>query len=253
MWRALKQWWRYLGMWLRFQQEAGANPRIQLEQAIEEAEQDHRRLTDQAATVIANQKQAQVQLDRAVDAHRKANGLARQALMLADQEKDAAKLARFNQAAEDSARELLRLEEEIRDREDTLIQATSAAEDARTAVAQNEAMLKKRLAEKEHLLRDLDQAKMQEQLNAALRVISSTLGAESPTLVDVRKKIDEQHFKAIAEGELSGRTVDRRMFEVEQELGKSEAQARLALLKSELGLGGKPTDSPQSGAEPEQR
>ena len=42
-----------------------ADPKVQLEQAIGEAQDQHRRLKEQAANVIANQKQAELRLNRA--------------------------------------------------------------------------------------------------------------------------------------------------------------------------------------------
>src|SRR5439155_13063510 len=44
-----------------------ADPKVQLEQAIMEAQEQHRRLTEQAANVIANQKQTEMRLNRAMD------------------------------------------------------------------------------------------------------------------------------------------------------------------------------------------
>ena len=42
-----------------------ADPKIQLEQAILEAQDQHRRLKEQAANVIAQQKQTEMRLTRA--------------------------------------------------------------------------------------------------------------------------------------------------------------------------------------------
>ena len=41
-----------------------ADPKVQLEQAITEAQDQHRRLREQAANVIANQKQTEMRLNR---------------------------------------------------------------------------------------------------------------------------------------------------------------------------------------------
>ncbi|MEO5679481.1 MAG: PspA/IM30 family protein, partial [Acidimicrobiales bacterium] len=43
-----------------------ADPKIQLEQAIIEAQDQHRRLTEQAANVIASQKQTEMNLNRSM-------------------------------------------------------------------------------------------------------------------------------------------------------------------------------------------
>src|SRR5216683_4737381 len=62
-----------------------ADPKVQLEQAIGEAQEQHRRLTEQAANVIANQKQTEMRLNRAMEDMGKANGSARQAVVMADE------------------------------------------------------------------------------------------------------------------------------------------------------------------------
>ena len=252
MWNALKQCWNYLATLLRIRQAEHADPKVQLEQAIEEAQEQHRRLTEQAANVIANQKQAEIRLNRVLEEHEKANALARQALLLADQEArsgDKIKAGRFNEAAQASATKLLELEREIGDHERALLQATSAAESAKAAVAQNAAMLRKRLAEREHLLHDLDQAKMQEQVNKAMSRISSTIGQDVPTFEEVRAKIEQRRARAESMAEVNGNAVDRAMFEVQQAQTSAEAEARLSQLRSELGLGTRLVESPEGGTE----
>lgn len=243
MWKMLKTWWKYLAMLGRVRQRELADPKVQLEQAIEEAQQQHRRLVDQAASVIANQKQAETRLNRALEDYEKTKALARQALLLADQETrsgDGSKAARFTEAAEVSATKLSTLEREIRDLEKGLLDATSAAARAKEAVAQNSSMLQARLVERERLLSDLDRARMQEQLNKALDQMTSTIGEDVPTFEEVRKKIDQQLARAEAKGELTGNRIDAHLFEVEQAQMKAEAQTRLSQLRTELGLGAPP-------------
>src|SRR6187402_2601469 len=102
MWNAVKRWWKYFAMKLHMMHEEKADPKVVLEQAIEESERQDRELRDLAATVIANQKQAQVRLDRAVAKYERASSSAEQALLLADREGatgDAERSAKLNDAA----------------------------------------------------------------------------------------------------------------------------------------------------------
>jgi len=249
MWRTIKRYWKYLGMKLRVRHEETADPKVQLEQAIQEAREQHARLTEQAANVIANQKQAQARLDRAIAEHTKAEGQARQALLLADQEQrnnrpDEA--ARFAKGAELVAGRLLVLEREIGESERALMQATAAAEAAKDAVAQNGDTLRKRLAEREQLLTDLDQAKMQEQLNSAMRQLTASVGEDVPTFDEVRKKIDQRLARASA---MSGVAeldagIDPILVRVEQAQLAADAQDRLSTMRAELGLGAQPRELP---------
>ena len=61
------RWWRYLGTKIGMTLEASADPKVQLEQAIADAREQHRTLAEQAANVIANQTQLQMRLDRALE------------------------------------------------------------------------------------------------------------------------------------------------------------------------------------------
>jgi phage shock protein A len=239
MWKTLKKWWRYLGAKLGLKLEESADPKVQLEQAIAEARDQHRKLTEQAANVIANQKQLQLRLDRAMDDYEKANKSARQALLLSDQEAragNAAKAGNMNQAAEAFADRLINLEAEIDGMKKSLLDATQAAEKAKQAVAQNSSALQKKLAEREKLLSQLDQAKMQEQMNTAMNTLNETVGDEVPTFEQVRDKIEKRLAKAQATSDLTGASVDTKMLEVEQAQASAEAQARLSELRTELGL-----------------
>jgi len=239
MWKAIKKWWRYLGAKLGMKLEESADPKVQLEQAITEAREQHRKLTEQAANVIANQKQTQTRLDRAIEEYEKANASARQALLLSDQEAragNADKAGSFNQAAEAFANKLISLESQIDQLKKSLLDATQASERAKQAVAQNSSQLQKKLAEREQLLSTLDQAKMQEQMNKAMDQLSQTVGDEVPTFEQVRDKIDKRLAKAQAHSDLAGVSVDTRMLEVEQAQMSAEASARLSELRSELGL-----------------
>jgi phage shock protein A len=239
MWKSIKRWWRYLAAKLGMRLEESADPKVQLEQAIREAREQHRKLTEQAANVIANQKQTQLKLDRAIEEYEKANASARQALLLSDQEAragNADKAGSFGQAAEAFANKIINLEQQIDDLKKTLLDATQASEKAKQAVAQNSSALQKKLAEREKLLSQLDQAKMQEQMTKAMTQLSETVGEEVPTFEEVRNKIEKRLAKAQASTELTGAGVESKMLEVEQAQASAEAQARLSELRSELGL-----------------
>src|SRR5436190_17130274 len=98
--------WRYLTAALTGKFNEMADPKVQLEQAITEAQDQHRKLVEQAANVIANQKQTEMRLNRAIEEIGKVNGLTRQALTMADEATNSAntaKAAEYNQAAESFA------------------------------------------------------------------------------------------------------------------------------------------------------
>jgi phage shock protein A len=239
MWDSLRRWWRYWAAKLGVRLDEKADPKVQLEQAIKEARQQHRQLMEQATNVIANQKQTQLRLDRAIEDYEKANASARQALLLADQEArtgNADKATTFNQAAEGFASQIVSLEAQVDQLRDQLLDATRSSEQAKAAVTQNSAALQKRLAEREQLLSQLDQARMQEQLNKAMTQLSEAVGEDVPTFEEVRTKVERRLARAQAASELGGTTVDTKMLEVRHAQLSAEAQARLGALRSELGL-----------------
>ncbi len=155
---------------------------------------------------------------------------------------DGAKATEYASAAEAFANRLITLEKEIESLKSLSLQSTQAADQAKAAVQQNSAALQKRLSERQKLLGQLDQAKMQEQMNKAMASLSETVGQDVPTLEEVRDKIEARYAKARGMSELTGSTVEARMLEVEQASMNSEAQTRLAEIRSQLGLA--PADQP---------
>src|SRR5216683_4876959 len=101
MFKLMRRAWRYTVAKLTGSFEEKADPKVQLEQAILEAQEQHRRLTEQAANVIANQKQTEMRLNRALEELEKVNGSAHQALLMADEATrggDAKKAGEYNSA-----------------------------------------------------------------------------------------------------------------------------------------------------------
>src|SRR5687768_3415831 len=116
MFRLLRRAWAYLGAALTGKFNEAADPKVQLEQAILEAQDQHRRLKEQAANVIANQKQTEMRLERAMEELEKVNANARQAVLMADEAAksgDAAKVAEYTSAAESFANRLIAVEGEV--------------------------------------------------------------------------------------------------------------------------------------------
>src|SRR6266567_3479593 len=77
--------WKYLMALFSSKIEEHADPKVQIQQAIEEAQRQHQALSQQAASVIGNQRQLEMKLNRQLDEVEKLNANARQAVMLADQ------------------------------------------------------------------------------------------------------------------------------------------------------------------------
>lgn len=240
MFKVVRRWWKYLIAKLNRNFDENADPKIQLEQAIAEAREQHQRLTDQATNVIASQKQAEIRLNSKMTELEKLNANARQALVMADEAQrsgDAAKAEQYTHAAETIANQLIQVERDIESLSSLVIEATRAADQAKAAVAQNSRLLQDKIAQRSALLSQLEQAKMQEQMNAAMSQLTASVGDDVPTMAEIEEKIQVRYAKAKAASELSGATVESRILEVEQATANLAAHDRLAQLRAEMGLG----------------
>ena len=253
MGKLFTKWWKYINAKLNKNFNDRADPAIQLEQALMEAQDQHRRLTEQAVNVIATQKQSEIRLNSKMAELEKLNGNARQALiMAADAAKagDTAKATQYNGAAETIANQLIQVEKDVEGLKSMVMSSTQAADQAKAAVAQNSRLLQQKLSEKNKLLSQLEQAKMQEQMNVAMNQLSETVGDDVPTLKEVSDKIEARYAKAQASSELQGTSVDSRIQEIEMATANVEAQGRLSQLREELGLNPAPAAAAIPSATP---
>jgi phage shock protein A len=248
MFKLAKKWWKYLTTKLTGKFNESADPKVQLEQAIMEAQEQHKRLKEQATNVIAGQKQAEIRLNGKLGELEKLNANARQALiMAADAEKagNADKATQYASAAETIAGQLIQVEKDVESLKAMVLESTEAADQAKAAVGQNSRLLQEKIAEKSKMLSQLEQAKMQEEMNVAMNQLNETVGDDVPTLKEVEEKIQARYAKAKASSELAEASVESRVLEVEQATANVEAQGRLSELRAELGLDSGTVAAPQ--------
>ena len=239
MFENLKKRWDYFVAKKNQEFEESADPKVQLEQAISEAKDQHIRLRGQAANVIANQKQTELRLNRALEQLERVHGNTRRAVQMADDAAssgDREAMERYTDAAERFANRLLTIEEEVESLKSLHFQATESAEQAKAAVVQNADLLQKKLAQRQALLSQLDQAKMQETVNSAMQTLTEAVGEDVPSFDQVRNKIEARYARAKATAELTEGNVEAQIHEVEKAARKIEAQSRLDSIRSNLGL-----------------
>lgn len=253
MFKLATRWWKYLTAKLTGSFNERADPKVQLEQAIAEAQTQHKRLKEQATNVIAGQKRTEIQLNGKLAELEKLNANARQALIMAsDAQKagNAAKATQYTSAAETIANQLIQVEKDVASLKEMVLQTTEAADQAKAAVNQNSRLLQQKIAEKSKLLSQLEQAKMQEEMNSAMQSLNETVGEDVPTLKEVQDKIEARYAKAKASTELSETSVESRVLEIEQATANVEAQGRLSELRAELGLDSNTVAAPLPAPEP---
>ena len=230
--------WKYLMALFDNKIEENADPKVQIEQAIEEAQRQHQELSQQAAAVIGNQRQLEMQLNRRLAEVEKLQGNARQALELADQARaqgDENKAVEYENAAEAFAAQLVTAEESVEDTKKLHDQALQQAEKAKNAVQRNNAALHEKVNERSKLLSQLEQAKMQEKVSESLNSMNElTANGNTPSLDSVRDKIERRYSKALGQAELAENSVENRMAEVQQAGVQMAGHSRLEQIRSEM-------------------
>jgi phage shock protein A len=230
--------WKYLMALFSSRVDEYADPKVQIQQAIEEAQRQHQALTQQAAQVIGNQRQLEMRLNRQLADIEKLQVNVRQALTLADQavaNGDAAKATEYNNAAEAFAAQLVTAEQSVEDLKTLHDQALQAAGQAKKAVEQNAMMLQQKISERTKLLSQLEQAKMQEQVSSSLRSMSDLAApGTTPSLDEVRQKIERRYANAMGEAELAQNSVQGRMLEVQQASVQMAGHSRLEQIRASM-------------------
>ncbi|MFJ7215506.1 PspA/IM30 family protein [Amycolatopsis sp. NPDC098790] len=230
--------WKYMMAAFSSKIDEHADPKVQIQQAIEEAQRNHQALTQQAASVIGNQRQLEMKLNRQLGDVEKLQASTRQALVLADEARskgDEQKAVEFENAAESFATQLVTAEQNIEDLKTLHDQSLQAAAQAKQAVERNSQMLQQKLAERTKLLSQLEQAKMQEQVSASLNQMSQLAApGNTPSLEEVRDKIEKRYTTALGQAELAQNSVQGRMMEVQASTTQLAGHSRLEQIRSSM-------------------
>ncbi len=240
MFELIRRGWRYMVAALGGKLDEKADPKVQIEQAITEAKRQHELLSQQAAAVLGNRHQLEMKLEKQMDEVERMQASARQALVLAEQARaagDEKKAGEYESAAQSFATQLVAAENAAEDLKHLHDQALQASEAAKAAVANNAMALQQRLAERTKLLNQLDQAKMQERVNDALKSVSElSVPGTTPSLDQVREKIESRYARAMGAAELATGSVESRMLEVQRSALDMEGQQRLEAIRASMGL-----------------
>lgn len=232
--------WKYFMSWFGAKVDEKADPKIQIQQAIEDAQKQHQALCQQAAQVIGNQRQLEMKLNKQMGDVDKLQGSARQALVLSDQAKksgDAEKGTSYEQTAQAFATQLVSAEQSLTDLKNLHEQSVQASDQARKAVDQNAAMLKQKIGERTKLLSKLEQAKMQEKVSDSLQSMSELAAPRNvPSFAEVEEKIEQRYATALGRSELASTSVEGRMLEVEKSTLDFAGASRLDEIRAGMEL-----------------
>jgi phage shock protein A len=248
--------WKYLTASANAQIDQRADPKIQIAQAIEAEQQRHQALANQAAAVLGNQRQLEMRLNRQLGEVEKLQGSARQALVLADKTRaggDANKAAEYENAAQAFATQLVAAEQAMEDLKRSHDEALQAAEQARGAVEQSRMRLQTTLAERTKLMSQLEQAKMQEHVASSLRQVNElSAPGNTPSLSEVRDKIEARYANALGQAELAQTSVEGRMLEVQKATLDVAGASRLDQIRAAMSGGTPAVEGSQPAAAIEQ-
>lgn len=254
--------WKYLTASLDTKIDENADPKVQIQQAVDAAKEQHRKVTEQAAAVIGNQRQLEMRLDRLVKEQASLQDKARQAIMAADKagaDGDDAKAAEFTNTAEIFASQLVAVEQQLEQTKAMHSQGAAAAEQAKKQQKESEMRLKEQMSQIDELTAQADQAVMQEKVAKSMDTINQ-FGKDDdavPTLDEVREKIERRYANALGAQELTESTIGDRMAEIQSEGVDLKANARLEEIRAamnaenkELTAGESPADASGEDAEP---
>ena len=246
--------WKYFLALFDSKIEENADPKIQIQQAIEAEQKQHQELTRQAAAVIGNQRQLEMQLNRQLTEIEKLKGNTRQAIQLADKARadgNEAKAVESTNAAEAFAAQLVTAEQSVEDTKQLHDQALQQAQSAKKAVERNSMALQQKVAERTKLLSQLEQAKMQEKVADSLKSMDAlTASGDTPNLDQVREKIERRYANALGQAELAESSVQGRMAEIEAAGVELAGHSRLEQIRAEMNSG---SSTPAVGKAPEQQ
>ena len=230
--------WRYMMALFGAKIDEYADPKVQIQQAIEDAQRQHQALVQQAAAVIGNQRQLEMKLSRQMSEVEKLQGMARQALVLADRARaqgDESEAQKYESTATTLATQLVSGEQSMEDLKTLHDQALGAAGQARKAVENNAMVLQQRIAERSRLLSQLEQAKMQETVAKSLESMSSLAApGNTPSLDEVRDKIEQRYANAMGRAELASNSVEGRMLEVQKSSLDMAGSSRLEQIRASM-------------------
>lgn len=234
-----KRIWGYLKQLFRGAAESAMDPEIEIEQAISEARAADQRLRNQAAKVIAHRTQLESRIERAASELGTARETAKQALLKAEESKnagDAAGVEKWTTAAQSLALKIQAAESNVNGLKSQYEVAINQSEDAKNAVQQNAMRVQELAAKRMELLGKLEQAKMQETINSAMETMTASMEKEAPSLSKIEDKIEGRLADAKAHTEIRGVTPEGAEQELKEAVSLAEADAKLEELRKELGL-----------------
>lgn len=230
--------WKYMMASFDKKIDDNADPKVLIAQAAEAERERHRQIQQQAAAVIGNRNQLELQMGRLSKEREKLTKNTRGALGQADAARaagDEAKAQKLEQTAEIFASQLVSIESELEATSANYEAAVRAAEEAQQQAKQSQARYEQMKSEIRELESQADQAKMQETASNALKGMQGVSDNPNvPTLDSVREKIESRYVNALGAQELAENSHAGRMAEIEASGADARADMRLAEIRAQM-------------------
>lgn len=245
--------WNYLKASLDKKVDDNADPKILVRQAMDNARQQHKSVTDQAAAVIGNAKQLEIAMGTKSRQLDEVQGQIRQTLQVAESaraEGDTARAAQFDAQAEQLASRMVTLEQDLENTKQLHGQAVQAAEQAKQAVRESDQRLRETLAQEDQLLLQATQAEMQHRTVDSMTSLEGVGGGNSPTFDEIRAKIEGRYTTALGKQELAEATGSPSSAQLDAAAftRESEGRSKLEQIRASMGLSGGGTAVEGAGA-----
>ena len=229
-----KKGWKYFTSAADKAIEDNADPEVLIHQAAEESVRQNEAVQEQAAAVIGNKKQLEMQLNRLLKDQAVLQERTKQALAAADEAQaagDQKRLDKQTAAAEVLATQLVAVETQLEQVKANYEHAAAAAEQAKQQAAQSQAHLQDQLNQVGQLRAQAAQAKMTEMQNPIAPE------SDGPTLDEIREKIERRYADALGAQELTQSALKEQMTELTTSGTDMKASARLAEIRAQMSAG----------------
>ncbi|MGV0373913.1 PspA/IM30 family protein [Corynebacterium pilbarense] len=229
--------WKYLMQSFDTKIDQNADPKVQIQQAVAAAKEQHKAISEHAANIIGNRNQLQMKMERLIKSQEDLQNKARTALQAAQKAEaagDAEKAQQFNNAAEVIATQLVSVEQELEQTKQAYASADHAAKEAQQKQQQSEAHLEEQLSQVSQLESQLNQARMQEQTAKTMDSMNQFNDDNVPTLDGVRDKIERRYANALGQQELMKDSMTDRMAEIESGSTDAAAASRLDQIRASM-------------------
>ena len=238
MLRNVRQAWAYGSTKVAMELDRRADPLVQIQQALEQAHDRHRKMVAHAASLIAAKSVTEQRLNRAAADVDRAEHRVAAALVAANDADDDVTRDRYMGTARSLAADLARAtENKARLIEQHAIDSKTA-EMARADAAAADAAIREAEQEAQRLRQAARHAAMREHANEAAASLNGSYALDSiiPTLAEIGERVESRFAEANAMAELSGASTQRQIMEIDLQARAAEADRNLAEIATRLGI-----------------